>query len=88
MQRISQIIEEIKDLKKEATHRSALRISGLLENNKKLFLEKIDADAFNHLLSGFEDIANTSPKEQNTEAYRENYQKNHDSLSFYLNRII
>lgn len=88
MERIHQIIEEIRELEKEPTHRSTLRIFSLLENNRKLFLEKIEADNFQHLLSGFEAMTEKSPVEYATTSYKEEFQRNYQSLAFYLNRII
>ena len=66
MERIRQIIEEIKELEKEPTHRSTLRICSLLDNNRKLFLEKMEADNFQHVLSGFEALSEKSPVEYAT----------------------
>lgn len=88
MERIRQIIEEIKDLEKDATHRATLRIYSLLENNRRLFLEKMETDDFEHLLAGFEALTERSPVDYATSAYKDDFRKNYQALAFYLNRII
>ena len=88
MQLIKQVIEEIMGLEKEPTHKSAMRICNLLENNRKLFLERIAPDDFNLLFSRFESIAHKRPGEHSTADYADDFKKSHQALSFYLNRII
>jgi hypothetical protein len=87
MAMLEQLIEEIKELKNEVNHRSALKIFSILDNNKKLFIEKMDPDYFAAILKNFEDISYSSPKEYGTENYKREYQKYFESLSFHLNRI-
>lgn len=88
MARIDQLINEIKELRKESNHRSVLRIYNLLENNKKLFLEKMDAGTFNLILGNFENLSQVASKEYNTTGYVRSYENYFESLLFYLNRII
>jgi hypothetical protein len=88
MDRIRQIIEEIRELGKEPTHRSSLRIYTLLDNNSKLFLTKMEADDFRLLHSAFEALADKNPIEYGTNAYKDEFQRNYQALAFYLNRII
>lgn len=88
MNRVRQIIEEIRELEKEQTHRSSMRIYTLLENNRKLFLEKIDADDFKYLLSAFKSLTEKTPAEYGSSAYRNEFQKNFQLLAFHLGRVI
>ncbi|MES2678751.1 MAG: hypothetical protein V4635_02650 [Bacteroidota bacterium] len=88
MQKIKQIIDEIRQLKAEPTHRSALRIYSLMENNKKLFVEVIDISDFNYLLSGFENISYKSPSEITTARGVEEYNKLCENLLFHCNRVV
>jgi hypothetical protein len=88
MQKIKQIIEEIRQLKTEPTHRSAMRISSLMENNKKLFEAVIDPSDFNYLLSGFESMSFKSPAEISTARGVEEYNKFCENLLFHCNRVV
>lgn len=84
---LHQIINEIKDLKTPG-HRSCLVIFNLLENNKTQFLQKMDADNFNHVHTTFEKLGESSPKDYNTQDYRNEYERAHSLLMFYLDRIL
>ena len=84
---LPQIINEIKDLKTPG-HRSCLTIFNLLENNKTNFLQKMDPDNFNHVHTKFEQLSESSPKEYNTQDYRDEYERAHSLLMFYLDRIL
>lgn len=88
MQKVLQLVEEIRGLRKESNHRSALKIYSLLENNNKLFLEKLDSADFNHLLRSFESISNTPSKDFGTTAYKDEYSKCYELLMFHLEKII
>ncbi len=88
MERIKQLIEEIRELGSDRTHRSALRIYNLLENNRKLFLEKLDQKDLDLVIATFNTIANKSPVEYNTTAYKDDFERSYQTLLFYLNRII
>jgi hypothetical protein len=88
MQKIHQLIEEIKDLRTDVSHRSALRVFSLLENNQKLFLEKMDPMDFNFLLKSFEEISNSRSVDYGTPRYKSDYQKNFELLLFHFSKII
>lgn len=87
MSRLEQLIDEIRELRNESNHRSALRILSLLENNKKLFAEKIEADYLNMAIRNFEILCDTPSRDYNTPGYIRDYQKYYESLMFYLNRV-
>jgi hypothetical protein len=87
MSRIAQLIEEIKELK-EANNRSTLQLYNLLENNKQLFLSKLDPVDFRIILKNFEQLSETHPKEYGTPSYKSEFQRAYELLSFHLNRII
>lgn len=84
---MTNILDEIKDLKADPSHRSALRIFYLLDNNKSKFLEKFDPDVFNNMLSGFESLAYESPANATTSAFKEQYNKLHQTFEYQLNRL-
>lgn len=88
MSRLDQLVSEIRELKQETNHRSCLRIFNLLENNRKLFLDKIDPDYFNLALRNFEALRDTPSRNYNTAGYIRDYQSAYESLMFHLNRII
>ncbi|MEI8136666.1 MAG: hypothetical protein WCH21_04985 [Bacteroidota bacterium] len=88
MSKIEQLIEEIKDLKKETNHKSALQIYRLMDNNKKLFLENIDSADYNFMLSNFESLSYGNPKDYNTSGFIRDYEKYFESLLFHLNKIV
>ncbi|MBA2612538.1 MAG: hypothetical protein H0U95_11240 [Bacteroidetes bacterium] len=88
MVRINGIIDDIKELKKEANYRSALKIAGLLENNRKLFLDKMDAQDYNFLLRNFEELSQTQPKDHKSATFIREYETRLESLLFHLNKII
>lgn len=86
--RLLQIISEIKELKSEPTHKSTMDICRVLQNNRQLFMQKIDEDSFRHLLSNFERLSESSPMEYGTSSYIREYEQAHSVLSFYVDRII
>ena len=85
---INDIILEIKNYKNNSIHKSSLDIYNLLENNKHVFIDKIDADNFNHLLTSFEKLSFENPKEYNASGYKREFQTQYDLLLFYLDRIV
>lgn len=85
---INDIILEIKNYKNNSIHKSALDIYNLLENNKHVFINKIDPDNFKHLLTSFENLTYSNPKEYNTSGYKREFQTQYDLLLFYLDRIV
>lgn len=88
MSRIEQLIDEIGGLRNETTHRSALRILSLLENNKSLFLEKLDADVVNLAIRNFESLCDTPSRDYGTPGYLRDYTKFYESLMFQLSRVL
>lgn len=85
---INDVILEIKNYKNSSVHKSALDIYKLLEGNRDVFLKAMNADNFNHLLTGFEKLCYENPKEYNTASYAREYQSQYDLLLFYLERIV
>jgi hypothetical protein len=85
---INDIILEIKNYKNNSIHKSSLDIYNLLENNKHVFIDKIDPDNFKHLLTSFENLTYANPKEYNTASYKREFQTQYDLLLFYLDRIV
>jgi hypothetical protein len=88
MSKIEQLIVELKDLRKETNHKSALQIYNILENNKKLFLDKMDAPDYNFMLSNFEGLSYANPKDYNTPGFIRDYEKYFESLLFHMNKIV
>jgi len=85
---LHEIIDEINNLKTPSTHKAALDIFNLLENNRRLFLEKLDQSDFNSLLSGFETLAYAHPKEYATLSYGSDFERLKGSLQYHLNKIL
>lgn len=85
---LPQIINEIKDLKDQPTHRSCMIIFQLLDNNKSRLLQKMDADDLNSIHKTFERLSEASAKEYNTAGYRSEYARAHNLLLFYFDRIL
>ena len=87
MGRLEQVIDEIKELRNETTHKSALRVYNMLEGNRKLFLERMEPDNFKYHLKSFEDLSEVSAKEYNTPGFKRDYNKSFEGLLFHLNRL-
>jgi hypothetical protein len=87
MSRIAQVIEEIKELK-EANNRSTLQLYNLLENNRQLFLSRLDPVDFKVIHENFKQLSETHPREYGTPSYKSEFQRAYELLSFHLNRII
>jgi hypothetical protein len=85
---IDDVIGEIRNCKNASVHKSAFDIYRLLENNKTLFLKKMNPDNFNHLLTTFENLSYGNPKDYNTAGYAREYNTAYDLLLFYLDRIV
>lgn len=84
---MTNVLEEIKDLKNEPTHRSALRIFSLLENNKEKLLKKFEPDFFKAVLTGFENLAYESPANAKGADFREQYNKLYEMFFYRVNRL-
>ena len=87
-QRIKQIIDEIRELSKEPTHKSAHRIHSLMENNKKGLIEIMDENDVNYLLSGFENVSHKNPSEFKSQSGVDEYNKLCGNFLFHCNRVI
>jgi hypothetical protein len=85
---LPQIINEIKDLKDQPTHRSCMIIFGLLEKNRNRFLQNMDPDDYNSVHKLFERLSEASLNEYSSAQYRSDYDRAHNLLLFYLDRII
>jgi len=86
--RLTDLIEEIKNLKSFPSHKSTMDICRMLGNNRRLFVQKIDEENFNSVLSNFENLSNARPIEYNTSSYNRDYEQAHSLLTFYFDRII
>lgn len=84
---MTNIIEEIKELKNEPTHKSALRIYSLLENNKEQLLKKFEPDFFKNVLNGFENLAYESPSNTKGEGFKDQYNKLLETFLYRVNRM-
>lgn len=82
------LIEEITHLENPSRHKIALDIFNLLENNRALFLSKLDEGDFNSLLSGFEQLAYAHPKEYTTDSYKSEFERRRASLLYHFNKIL
>lgn len=86
--KLHEIIDEINNLETPSKHKAALDIFNLLENNRRLFLEKLDQSDFNSLLSGFETLAYAHPKDYATAFYATEFDRLKSSLLYHLNKIL
>ncbi|MES2515283.1 MAG: hypothetical protein V4580_14115 [Bacteroidota bacterium] len=85
---VNDIILEIKNYSNTSVHKSALDIYKLLEGNKDVFMKKMQAADFEHLLTNFENLTYANPKDYQTPGYEREYRKQYDLLLFYLDRIV
>ncbi len=85
---IHELVDQLRNYKDQINHRSTLEIYNLLENNKNLFLKYIDQENFTPLLSHFETLSYSSPKDYTSDDYKREFQKLYDLLLFYVERII
>ena len=86
--RIHDLINEIHEMSGNTPRKAAFDIYNLLENNKTIFSGAMDADTFGQILNSFEKLAYSSAAEFNSPAYKEEFQKVYNLLSFYLNKVI
>lgn len=85
---IHELVEQLRNYKGQVSHRSTMEIYNLLENNKPLFLKHIDPENFGPMLSGFEQLSYSSPKDYASTDYKREFQKLYELLMFYAERII
>ncbi len=88
MHKINQIIDEIRTLKTDPSHKSALRISNLLENNKKEFLAVVEAPDFRYLLLGFENLSYKNPQEFKFGECINEYNQLCENFLFHCTRLL
>lgn len=86
--RLHDLINEIQELGGTTPRKAAFDIYNILENNKVLFSANMDADTFAQILNGFESLAYSSAAEFSSNSYKDEFQKNYNLLSFYLNKVI
>lgn len=86
--KLPEIIDEINHLQSPSKHKAALDIFNLLENNRRLFLEKLDHSDFNSLLSDFEALAYAHPKDYGSASYGSDFERLKGSLLYHLNKIL
>ncbi|MBA3663617.1 MAG: hypothetical protein H0W61_05350 [Bacteroidetes bacterium] len=84
---MNNILEEIKDLKNDVTHRSALRIFNLLDNNRDKLLTRFEPDFFKNLHSGFESLAYGSPANSGSADFKNQYSKLIEMFLYRVNRM-
>jgi hypothetical protein len=85
---IHSIINEIRNLQRTPTHKAALDIFRLLDNNSDRLQQKIDPDNFRMILKAFEALSEARPGELNTPSYKREYEQKYELLLFYLDRIL
>lgn len=83
---MTNILDEINDLKNEANHRAAFRIHALLENNRTWFLKNIDNDFYHFILKQFEGLAGSSTI--TPPSFKDEYKRLHGMLTYHLDKII
>lgn len=88
MSRIQQLIEEIRELRGEQNHRTALHLYNLLENNRTLFLGKLDPNDFKIILKNFEALSEAHPRDYGSSSFKNDFQRAYELLAFHLNRVI
>lgn len=86
--RYLQIIDEIKGLKNEPTHKSVMDICRMLENNKRQFLDKLDPENFKQVYTNFENLSQSQARDYDTPGYIREYETAHHLFSFYFDRIL
>jgi len=82
------ILDEINDLKNDASLRSALRIYTILENNKQFFIKNLDEDFFNLVFKNFEELAYSHSGKYNSPEFKENYSRNYQMLAYRLDKLL
>lgn len=86
--RLHDLINEIQELSKNTPRKAAFDIYNILENNKTLFASTMEADTFRQILNSFEKMAYSSAAEFSTPAYKDEFHKTYNLLSFYLGKVI
>jgi hypothetical protein len=85
---MERLFEEIKELKNDPSHKSALRIYKILENNRRIFTAKIDAELYDLMLSNFDELAHTQPGKYFTADFKDEFLRHYEMLYYNLNKVI
>lgn len=84
--RIHHLINEIMEQKQNVPRKASSEIYKILDNNSKLFLQHVEPDVFQMILTRFEDLFNSN--DFNNVNYKEEFEKSFNLLDFYLRKII
>ncbi len=84
--RIHHLINEIMEQKQNVPRKASSEIYKILDNNSKLFLQHVEPDVFQMILTRFEDLFNSN--DFNNVNYKEEFEKGFNLLDFYLRKII
>lgn len=87
MSRIAQLIAEIREIGSVANHRNSIQLHRILDGNRALFLTQLEAENFNPIVKRFEDLADSSAKEFQSDYFKQDYSRQYELLLFYLNRL-
>lgn len=85
--RIHQLTEEIKQYN-EPTRKSAYELFRLLDNNRKMFAEHLDADIVNSICTAFEDLSNAHPSTYGSPSFIREFETHYQSLLYNLDKVI
>lgn len=66
--------------------KASAEIYKILDNNSKLFLQHVEPDIFQMILTRFEDLFNSN--DFNSANYKDEFEKSFSLLDFYLRKII
>jgi hypothetical protein len=88
MSRIHQLINEIKEIGAEPSHRNAIQIYKILDGNSSLFASRLETENFSPILNNFENLASASAREFNSSSFANDYSRNFQLLSFYLEKVL
>ena len=86
--RLQHLINEIQEISNNTPRKAALDIYNILENNKKLFVDCMDADTFAQILKSFEKMAYASATDFISASYEYEFSRTYNLLDFYLAKII
>jgi hypothetical protein len=86
--RLTDLLDEIKELAPHADRRSASAIHNMLVNHKKVFLTRIEAEDYSVLVRDFRELDETHPKDYGTETFKREYAGAVNRLVSYLSRSL
>jgi len=85
---IHSIINEIRELRSTSTHKAALDVFRMLDNNRDTLLKKMDPDDFTMICKAFEELSEANPRDYASAAYKREYEQKYSLLLFYLDKIL